>query len=152
MIKRILVFLFFNFGALAVGGWLSGEGPGSSWYQDLNQAPWTPPGWSFGVAWTTIMFCFSLYMALLWGKVNHKKTLTGIYAGQWILNVAWNPVFFNWQQPLPALLIITGLLITVGLMLKRYHHLMKWKSLLIWPYFLWLMVALSLNGYIVVMN
>ncbi|MDG2281196.1 MAG: tryptophan-rich sensory protein, partial [Flavicella sp.] len=52
MIKRILLFLVLNFTALAVGGLFTGTGVSSDWYQNLNQAPWTPPGWVFGFMWT----------------------------------------------------------------------------------------------------
>ena len=51
---RLLFFLLLNFGALALGGFLMGEGPSSAWYSNLNKAPWTPPGWVFGASWTVI--------------------------------------------------------------------------------------------------
>ena len=50
-----LIFLTANFGALGIGTILMNEGPTSNWYTSLNQAPWTPSGWVFGAAWTTIM-------------------------------------------------------------------------------------------------
>ena len=52
------LFLLLNFGALAIGSYFMNNGPQSNWYLTLNKAPWTPPGWVFGVAWTTIMICF----------------------------------------------------------------------------------------------
>ena len=58
-----VLFLVLNFGALAIGGILMGASPiENNWYQGLNQAPWTPPGFVFGIAWTIIMFCFSIYL------------------------------------------------------------------------------------------
>ena len=56
--KLIIFFIIINFGGLAIGSWLMNNGPLSIWYTSLNQAPWTPEGWVFGAAWTTIMFCF----------------------------------------------------------------------------------------------
>lgn len=39
------VFLIVNFGGLYLGGILMGSNPGSNtWYNNLQQAPWTPPG------------------------------------------------------------------------------------------------------------
>ena len=64
--KRIALLVFFllvNFGGLAIGNWLMNSGPSSTWYLELNKAPWTPPGWVFGAAWTLIMICFSIYLA-----------------------------------------------------------------------------------------
>jgi benzodiazapine receptor len=96
MIKRILLFLVLNFTALAVGGLFTGKGVSSNWYQNLNQAPWTPPGWVFGFMWTLLMICFAIYMAyLISTKMNRKKIIL-LFAIQWVLNVAWNPVFFRY--------------------------------------------------------
>ena len=64
-VKLTLLFLMINFGGLAIGSWLMDNGPMTDWYINLNQAPWSPPGWVFGAAWTTIMICFSIYMAYL---------------------------------------------------------------------------------------
>jgi tryptophan-rich sensory protein len=63
MAIRLVIFLFLNFGALAIGVTLMGDGASSDWYLQLNKAPWTPPGWSFGVAWTVIMIGFAIYMS-----------------------------------------------------------------------------------------
>ena len=95
---KIIVFLFLNFGALAMGGIFAGSGAGSDWYNELNKAPWTPPGWVFGFAWTTIMLCFSVYMAFLYQKVTDKRNIISLYIIQWILNVAWNPAFFYFNK------------------------------------------------------
>jgi benzodiazapine receptor len=55
LLKISIFFLVLNFSALAIGSWLMNNGPITNWYMNLNQAPWTPPGWVFGIAWTTIM-------------------------------------------------------------------------------------------------
>ena len=51
------------------------NGPQTDWYSNLNKAPWTPPGWVFGFAWTTIMLCFSIYLIALFQKVTVLKTV-----------------------------------------------------------------------------
>jgi tryptophan-rich sensory protein len=151
LVLRIFIFLIINFGALGIGSWLMNKGPMTDWYQNLNQAPWTPPGWVFGVAWTTIMICFSIYMAYLYGiKPSSKvKILFGI---QFFLNVIWNYVFFNQHMMGLGLVIIACLTIIVGLFLFLYRKQMGYKSILILPYFIWLCIATSLNGYIFFYN
>ena len=94
MLARIVIFLVINFSALALGSLFTGKGVPSDWYINLNKAPWTPPGWVFGAAWTIIMICFSVYMAMLWETVDNKKMLILAFGAQFLLNVAWNPVFF----------------------------------------------------------
>ena len=151
MILRILLFLIINFGGLFIGGLFTGEGVPSDWYQNLNKAPWTPPGWVFGAAWTTIMICFSVYMAILWKKITPKKLLYTFIA-EFILNVIWNPLFFHFKWINIALLSISLLTILIIYMAISLRTEMRYKTLLIFPYLIWLTIATSLNGYIVLYN
>tara|TARA_Y100000589_G_C27017729_1_gene573600 strand:- start:279 stop:734 length:456 start_codon:yes stop_codon:yes gene_type:complete len=151
MILRILLFLIINFGGLFIGGLFTGEGVPSDWYQNLNKAPWTPPGWVFGAAWTTIMICFSVYMAILWEKITLKKLLY-IFIAEFILNVIWNPLFFHFKWINVALLSISLLTILIIYMAVSLRTEMRYKTLLIFPYLIWLTIATSLNGYIVLYN
>jgi len=152
MIYRLIIFLLINFGALAFGGFFTGKGVSSAWYDGLEKAPWTPPGWVFGFAWTTIMICFSFYMACLWPLTTRKNILISLFALQWLLNVAWNPAFFYYHQVGAALLLITGLTLLVAFLLAWYWPLLKLKTAYIFPYLLWLVIATSLNGYIWLKN
>lgn len=152
MIIRIVLFLIFNFAALGIGGLFTGKGVPSDWYQELNKAPWTPPGWVFGTAWTTIMICFAVYMAYLWPTEENKKLLIGLFLVQWILNVMWNPAFFYYHNVLLGLIVISLLTALIGFLLVFYWPMLKIKSALILPYFLWLLIATSLNGYILFRN
>ncbi|MCT4561151.1 MAG: tryptophan-rich sensory protein [Crocinitomicaceae bacterium] len=152
MFGKIVLFLIINFAALAIGGLFTGKGVPSEWYMELNKAPWTPPGWVFGAAWTTIMICFSLYLAFLWPSVDNKKLLIGLFAVQWILNVAWNPIFFQFHAIGFALIFITLLTFLIGYFLILYWTPLKLKSILLLPYLIWLLIATSLNGYIFLKN
>lgn len=152
MFIRVLIFLVINFAALGFGSFFTTDGVASDWYTNLNKAPWTPPGWVFGAAWTTIMICFSIFMAYAWKTISNQKMLIGLFVVQWILNVAWNPVFFKLHSVLPALLIISVLTVLVGYFLFAFRSAMKVKALLVLPYFLWLLIATSLNGYVLFNN
>ena len=152
MIKRILLFLVLNFTALAVGGLFTGKGVSSDWYQNLNQAPWTPPGWVFGFMWTLIMICFAIYMAHLFTSKTNRKIIIVLYGIQWVLNVSWNPVFFHFQAVIAGLITISLLTILITYFLFRYKQELKLKSLLILPYFIWLCIATSFNAYILFNN
>ena len=149
--KLILIFLVINFGALAIGSWLMDNGPMTDWYINLNQAPWTPPGWVFGVAWTTIMICFSIYMAYLFKEGCNNKLLM-LFGIQFVLNVIWNYIFFNQHLIGLGLIVIISLTLIVAAFLINYKEKLKLKSLLILPYFLWLLIATSLNTYIFLYN
>lgn len=140
--------MIINFGALAIGQIFTGTGVTSDWYQNLPKAPWTPPGWVFGAAWFTVMACFTVYMAYAWEIIANKQVLLSLFIVQWVLNVGWNPVFFYFHEVLAGLAVITLLTLVVVTFLLGYSAQMKLKSLWVLPYFLWLLVASSLNGYI----
>lgn len=152
MLARVLIFLVLNFAALGIGGVFTGPGTSSEWYTNMNQAPWTPPGWVFGAAWTTIMICFAFFMAYAWGKTKNKTTLIILFALQWVLNILWNPVFFYFKEVALALVVISSLTILVGYFLFTYWPILKSKALLVAPYFIWLLIATSLNAYILFQN
>ena len=152
MIKRLTLFLIVHFAALGLGSALMGTGPMGNWYQDLNKAPWTPPGWVFGVAWTFIMICFAVYMAYLIDHKTDRKKIIILFAIQWVLNILWNPVFFYFQEVLLGIINISLLTILIGYLFFSYRKELKVKSIFIVPYLIWLLIATSLNGYILLNN
>ncbi len=149
---KITVFTLIGFTALLVGGFFTGNGVTGDWYQSLAKAPWTPPGWVFGLAWTTVILFFSVYMGLAFDIVVNRKLLLVLFVFQLILNIGWNPVFFYFQQVLAGLIIISALGLLILILFLVFWHEMKFKSLLLLPYLLWLMVAISLNAYILYNN
>lgn len=153
MKKIILIplFLIINFGGLAIGSWLMNNGPMTEWYTNLNQAPWTPPGVVFGIAWTIIMICFSIFLGKQFSEENSKKIKIAFLI-QFILNVSWNYIFFNQHLVLFGLITIT--LLTTLLFyyyFKLSNKVNNFKYLLL-PYMIWLCIATSLNLYILIHN
>ena len=149
---KVLGFLILNLLILYIGAFLSQDGPNSGWYQDINKAPWTPSGWVFGVAWITIMICFSFYLAELFDKKERYKKGGILFIIQIILNIIWNPLFFYFHNVSLALLDITLLLILICLFFIMYFNELKLRSLLLAPYIIWLLIATSLNLYIYLFN
>lgn len=151
LLQSIAIFLIINFGALALGVILMNNGPLTTWYFNLNKAPWTPPNWVFGFAWTLIMICFSVYMAYLYSALPTLK-IRILYAIQLILNISWSYVFFNKHLIGVGLAVIGALTLLITFFLLVYLKTLKTKSVLILPYFLWLCIATSLNAYIYLNN
>lgn len=145
-----LVFLLTNFFGLFLGGLFTNDGITSTWYFDLNKALWTPPGWVFGASWTLIMLSLSILNYFMWkGK---ERVFLHLWIQSWIFNFLWNPMFFSLKSVELSLVIIMYLLILVSSMFyvtfKRYKHI----HLLLLPYIIWLIIATSLNTYIVIFN
>ena len=152
MLIRTIIFLIINFAALGIGGLFTGKGVSSQWYQNLNKAPWTPPGWSFGAAWTFIMIALAFYMAYAWENIPKRNLLIVLFAIQWVLNVSWNPLFFKYHEVMLALIVIVALTVLVALILFLFFGDVKYWSFLLLPYLIWLIIATSLNAYILFKN
>ena len=148
--SKILVFgLFFvlNFGALALGSLLMGSSPvENEWYVQLKKAPWTPPGWVFGAAWTTIMLLFTIYLTTQEKEKLNKRWFIALFTLQFLSNVLWNPIFFHFHWTFLGMIVIFLLFVSLVLMLY-YFKLRSWKSIFLLPYLLWLTIAFSLNAY-----
>lgn len=149
--KYIILFLVLNFSALALGVLLMDNGAQSTWYLELNKAPWTPPGWVFGIAWTIIMVCFAIYLGFL-AKQSKNFKFIFLFAIQWFLNVGWNFAFFNQHNISIGLAIILALTLLVSYIFLKYITIVKKTSILILPYIIWLFIATSLNAYILIYN
>lgn len=151
---KLILFLVLNFAALGIGGILMGNPATNEFYQNVNKAPWTPPGWVFGFAWTSIMICFSIFLYQASEKHNiiDLKLFYLFYALQWLLNVIWNPVFFKYQLVLAGLIIIIVLTVLVFWFLVWSYKNTRMATIFILPYFIWLLIATSLNAYIYLYN
>jgi tryptophan-rich sensory protein len=145
-----IVILIFNFLGLYLGGLATNPGVQSEWYQNLNQAPWTPPGYVFGIVWTLIGITWSVLGQYLW---RNRPDLFRYYIVSWILNLIWNPFFFTFHLTGISGIIIIYLSITIFFILEQLRknrgaYISFWGYL----YFFWLMIATSLNWYIYFMN
>jgi tryptophan-rich sensory protein len=149
-IFALLGFLFINFAGLALGSAWTNPGVDSDWYSQIIKAPWTPPGFVFGLSWTTIMICLSFFMTNLYER--RDSSLSFLLLISWILNVTWNPLFFYLKYFWVASLVITALTIVLGMLIHKSRKSYKFNWVLLLPYFIWLNIASSLNIFISIMN
>lgn len=155
MLVLLIIFGIVNFAALGIGAALMGNPRTNTWYQNAKKAPWTPPNWFFGAAWTIIMICFSVYLSIAANTYspNELKVFYILFALQFVLNVMWNPVFFRWHKAAPGLAMIIGLEALVAYFtIWGFIHLGLWAGILVLPYLIWLLIAASLNAYVLVKN
>ena len=149
---RVLIFIIINFLGLLIGSAYTGIGARSTWYQELNKAPWNPPGYLFGVFWLFIMICFAFYMSKLYTECKSKKIIVVIFILQWFLNLIWNPIFFYFRNIEIGFIVICCLTFLIFFFLYKYYKVVKLWSIFIFPYFLWLLIASSLNLYVYLYN
>ena len=146
-----LGFLAINLGALFLGTLLMNDGPTSSWYFDLEKAPWTPAGWVFGAAWTCVMVFFSVFISYLHQNLESRK-LWFLFGIQFILNVSWNYIFMNKHLIDLGLLNITILTFLMFYFFIAFKDLIGYMRFFVLPYCVWLLLASSLNLYVVLYN
>jgi tryptophan-rich sensory protein len=152
--KFALTFIFFlglNFGALFLGNVLMNNGATSDWYLNLNKAPWTPAGWVFGAAWTSVMLFFSVYMTFLYQNLKIQKVIL-LYSVHLLLNISWNFIFMNKHMTILGLIDISLLTILIFYFLIAYSKILNNMRFFVLPYCIWLLIATSLNLYIVIYN
>lgn len=150
-VKKFLIILGINFTGLAIGAYFQGDIETNVWYAKLKTSEYTPPLWSFVLAWIQIMLFYSAYLVVLLHKLNwHKVALP--FALSWFLNLLWNPSFFNFHQIGFALFLLVALFFVILYLFVKYKEIMEKKTLLLMPYLLWLIIAFSLNGYVFLYN
>jgi translocator protein len=126
----------------------------NEWYQKLKKAPWNPPSYVFGVVWTIlyILMAISAYLIFINKKCNPFCYALTIFFVQLLINLSWTTIFFNLRMIKFALFVLVLIFALVIYTYVLFNKIDKIASYLLIPYILWLLVALSLNIYIVIYN
>src|SRR3546814_17161111 len=91
----------------------------------------TPPGWMFPVAWTILYVLEGVALA----NILHARGARGrglaiaLFVAQFVLSLAWTPVFFGAQRVVPALPIIASMIVlavAATLLLVRIRRPAAW--------------------------
>ncbi|MGL4401722.1 MAG: TspO/MBR family protein [Luteolibacter sp.] len=135
---------------LGTASGLSTVGGADSWYRELVKPPGTPPPWVFGPVWSVLYVMMGTALGRL---IGHRAWMAVVAFGfQFLLNLAWTPVFFGAHQPGAALGVILsmwlGLLVTI-LLARKSDPLASW---LLFPYLVWVGYATYLNAGIFWLN
>ena len=132
-------------------GFLAGFATQSSvgtWYATLNKPNFNPPNWLFGPVWTLLYILMGIAAGLVWAKGFYHvwvKTALYYFGFQLLFNALWSIVFFGFQEPFWALLVILVLLILILLTIKWFKIVSKPAAYLLIPYLLWVCFATFLN-------
>lgn len=132
-------------------GFLSGFATQSSvggWYTTLNKPALNPPNWIFGPVWTILYILMGIAAGIVWSKGLHHiwvKTALYHFSFQLIFNALWSVIFFGFNEPFWALLVILILLALILFTMKTFRTVSKTAAYLLVPYFLWVCFATFLN-------
>lgn len=135
-------------GAAAATGAMFGPG---AWYLALKKPWWTPPGWVFPIAWTTLYICMAVAAARVAVLPGSGQALA-FWAMQIAFNTLWTPVFFGLHRMRAAMVVMVGLWLAVAATTLAFAGLDWVAGLLMAPYLLWVSIAGALNFTVMRMN
>jgi tryptophan-rich sensory protein len=126
----------------------------ATWYMSLQKAPFNPPPWIFGPAWTTLYFLMavSLFLVLQKKLKKQRNFLLILFSAQLFLNFLWSVIFFGMHLPLAAFGEIILLWISIALLIIDFWKFSKPAALLLIPYLCWVSFASVLNLFIALLN
>jgi benzodiazapine receptor len=138
----------------SVMGILSNSGYSNNWFVALDRPDIVPPGWVFGVVWTTLYTLIALAFAMILHARGAPGRIPAIAAFliQLLLNFAWSPVFFGMRQVSLALLLIGAIWLMAVVTTFLFGRIRKAAAWLMVPYLVWLSFASILNYQIDVAN
>jgi tryptophan-rich sensory protein len=149
----LVALLVISFGVAALGS-IATAGNVEGWYADAAKAPWNPPNWLFGPAWTLLYTLMSVAAWLVWRAGGSLRP----YVIQLVLNAIWTPVFFGLYPVIGpsalwiALVIIVALDVAVLVTMLRFWKVSKLAAWLLVPYWAWVLFATTLNAALAVLN
>lgn len=138
-----------------IGIMFTPSGASDMWYNALGKSALTPDGWVFGVAWTIL---YALLGIALYLVMRSPLTCSGkggaylLFAVQMALNALWTYMFFGLHLIGGGVIVLVALIAVSIWMMREFRQFSRGASWLVWPYILWMLFALYLNGMIAYLN
>jgi tryptophan-rich sensory protein len=131
-----------------LSGRISGSGYGNPWFDALEKPSFMPPGWAFGVAWTTlyVLLGFALAMLLHARGARWRGAVIALFLVQLLANYLWSPLFFALHQVGPALVLIAVMIALTVVLVALLWQIRRLAALLLLPYLGWLCFAALLTA------
>lgn len=135
-------------------GILSGSGWNNLWFQALVKPPGVPPGWVFGLVWTTLYVLMGLAVAMILHarRARGRTIAMGLFIAQLLLNLAWSPIFFAFHKIQLAFWGIQLIFVLAAATAYAFWRIRRMAGWILVPYLLWLCFAGSLSYKIAKLN
>lgn len=137
--------LLVSFAASAIGAVASIQA--QSFYGELTQPTWAPPGSVFGPVWTALYAMMAIAAWLVWreGGFRRNRAALTLFLVQLAVNALWSWLFFAWHLGAYALIDIIVLWLLIVATLVAFWRVNPWAGALLVPYLLWVSFAGLLN-------
>lgn len=126
----------------------------SAWYEQLDRPDFQPPGAVFGPVWTLLYLALGVSTWLAWRHVSDQRRplILGLFAANYVLNLLWTVIFFQWQAPTAAGIEILALLGTILALIALLWTRQRAAAWLLVPYAAWVTFASVLTWTIALTN
>ncbi len=144
----LALFLVFVLGAGMGMGYLASL---TDWYATLAKPAFAPPDWVFAPVWSVMYVLIAVAGWRTFERDKLGKSMR-LWVGQMLVNLTWPVVFFGFQDPYRALILIV---LTTALVL--WYTIENWSrdriaAYLFTPYTLWMLYATALNAAVWLLN
>ncbi len=139
-----------------LASWSSVDG----WYAHADRTLWNPPNQVFGPVWSVLYSVMAVAAWLVWRQPSSPERTVALrtYVAQLALNAAWPPLFFLLYDVIGGV----GLWMSLGWILMLdfavlativfFWRVSRLSSVMLFPYWTWLLFATALNASLAVMN
>jgi benzodiazapine receptor len=137
-----------------LSGTMAGSGGGNPWFLGLEKPAIYPPPATFGIVWTILYLLMGVALAMIITArgATGRRAAIAVFAVQFVLNLAWSPVFFGMHQLMPALILLVVIDLAVLLTIWLFYKVRPMAAYLLLPYLAWALFATALNYQFVAAN
>ena len=146
-----LIFGFVTFSASFIGSiaTITSKEP---WYSSLNKSGLNPPDWVFAPVWTTLYLFMTIAIWSTWHKNYKDLNIIYIYLMHLFFNTTWSIVFFVFHNIFAALINLIIIIGFIIILMIKYKKISILSFILMIPYLLWCIYALTLNISLYILN
>ena len=146
-----LIFGFVTFSASFIGSiaTITSKEP---WYSSLNKSGLNPPDWVFAPVWTTLYLFMTIAIWSAWHKNYKDLNIIYFYLMHLFFNTTWSIVFFVFHNIFAALINLVIIIGFIIILMIKYKKISNLSFILMIPYLLWCVYALTLNISLYILN
>jgi tryptophan-rich sensory protein len=135
-------------------GAVAGSGEGNLWFFELSKPALYPPPQTFGIVWSVLYLLMGLALAIVITArgASGRGLAIGLFALQFVLNLAWSPVFFGMANIRGGLMLLGVIDLAVLAMVVAFWRVRPLAAMLMLPYLGWVLFATLLNWQFLVAN
>ena len=114
----------------------------------IDRPSFYPPEILFPIVWTLLFTLMGLALFVVWRRGTPGRDRSVAFAAfgiQFVLNLAWTPVFFGLQRPGTGLVVIVALWFAIAATIAAFDRISRLAAGLLVPYLLWVSFAVVLN-------